>query len=108
MDSEPEFGSVVPMESCRPQWLRPVLSSDCQELDPLFEAYLSKLLAGVLASSPNVVLYSPADALCPTKGLQHGIHQLKAPRYSHGSGLLISNLTCVASAKQFATVNPVP
>jgi hypothetical protein len=33
MDSEPEFGSVVPMESCRPQWLRPVLSSDCQELD---------------------------------------------------------------------------
>ena len=35
----------------------------------LYEAYLSNLLAGVLASSPNVVLYNPADALCPTKGL---------------------------------------
>jgi len=49
----------------------PVAPPDVVERLPgarsLFEAYLSKLLAGVLASSPNVVLYSPADALCPTQ-----------------------------------------
>jgi len=69
----PEFGSGVPMETCRPQWFRPVLSSDCQGVErqglDRFDAYLRKQLAGVLASSPNVVLYNPADALCPTMGL---------------------------------------
>jgi hypothetical protein len=69
----PEFGSGVPMETCRPQWFRPVLSSDCQGVDrqrlDRFDAYLRKQLAGVLASNPNVVLYNPADALCPTKVL---------------------------------------
>ncbi len=63
----PEIGSGVPMETCRPQWFRPVLSSDCQGVEhqglDRFDAYLSKQLAGVLASSPNVVLYNPADAL---------------------------------------------
>jgi hypothetical protein len=28
----PEFGSGVPMETCRQQWFRPVLSRDCQGL----------------------------------------------------------------------------
>jgi hypothetical protein len=41
---------------------------DRQGLDR-FHSYLREQLAGVLASSPNVVLYNPADALCPTKGL---------------------------------------
>ena len=26
----PEFGSGVPMETCRPQWFRPVLPADCR------------------------------------------------------------------------------
>ena len=69
----PEFGSGVPMETCRPQWFRPMLSTDCQGVDRQglnrFDAYLRKQLAGVLASSPNIVLYNPADALCSTKGL---------------------------------------
>ena len=52
---------------------RPLLSSDCQGVDrqglDRFDAYLREQLAGMLASSPNVILYNPADALCPTKGL---------------------------------------
>lgn len=81
--STPEFGSGVPMETCRPQWFRPVLSSDCQGVDrqglDRFDAYLRQQLAGVLASSPNVVVYNPADALCPSKGL--------CPRQRNGNPL---------------------
>ena len=69
----PEFGSGVPMETCRPQWFRPVLPADCQGVDrqglDRFDAYLRQQLAGLLASRPNVVLYNPADALCPSKSL---------------------------------------
>ena len=69
----PEFGSGVPMETCRPQWFRPVLPTDCQGVDRQglnrFAAYLRQQLAGQLANRPNVVLYNPADALCPAKGL---------------------------------------
>jgi peptidoglycan/LPS O-acetylase OafA/YrhL len=76
----PEFGSGVPMETCRPQWFRPVLPTDCQGVDrqglDRFNAYLRQQLAGLLASHPNVVLYNPADALCPTKG--------PCPRRRHG------------------------
>lgn len=76
----PEFGSGVPMETCRPQWFRPVLPTDCQGVDrqglDRFNAYLRQQLAGLLASHPNVILYNPADALCPTKGL--------CPRQRHG------------------------
>jgi hypothetical protein len=61
----PEFGSGVPMENCRPQWFRPVLSRDCQGLDrqgvrSLIEAYLRKQLAGVLASSTDVSSLQPS------------------------------------------------
>jgi hypothetical protein len=76
----PEFGSGVPMETCRPQWFRPVLPTDCQGVDrqglDRFNAYLRQQLAGLLASHPNVVLYNPADALCPSKG--------PCPRQRHG------------------------
>jgi len=76
----PEFGSGVPMETCRPQWFRPVLPTDCQGVDrqglDRFNAYLRQQLAGLLASHSNVVLYNPADALCPSKGL--------CPRQRHG------------------------
>jgi len=68
----PEFGNGVPMETCRPQWFRPLLPTDCQGVDrqglDRFDAYLRQQLAGLLASHPNVVLYNPADALCPSKG----------------------------------------
>ena len=69
----PEFGSGVPMETCRPQWFRPGLPNDCQGVDrqglDRFNAYLRQQLAGLLTSRPNVVLYNPLDALCPPKGL---------------------------------------
>ncbi len=69
----PEFGSGVPMETCRPQWFRPVLPADCQGVDrqklDRFDAYLRQQLAGLLASRPNLIIYNPVDALCPSKGL---------------------------------------
>jgi hypothetical protein len=66
----PEFGSGVPMENCRPQWFRPVLSRDCQGLD---RQGLDRSLRPTCASNwlacwpavPMLVLYNPADALCP-------------------------------------------
>ena len=86
----PEFGSGVPMETCRPQWFRPVLPTDCHGVDrqglDRFNAYLRQQLAGLLAGHPNVVLYNPADALCPSKGLcprQHNGYLL----YSDGDHL---------------------
>lgn len=69
----PEFGSGVPMETCRPQWFRPLLPTDCQGVNrqglDRFATYLRQQLAGTLASRPNLLIYNPADALCPSKGL---------------------------------------
>lgn len=83
----PEFGSGVPMETCRPQWFRPVLPADCRGVSrkglEQFGAYFRSKLAPLMAGHPNVSVYDPAEALCQADGV--------CPRQRNGSLLYLDS-----------------